>query len=290
VLGQESRRQARARAEEEHAAAEDELQALRAMLRELQGALALLAQLQRPSFAARSDLEHAVRELDAARADLGRLDLAAAGKLQDEAEALGEEIALLEQKKAACNKQIGGHERALQQQQAALARIVAGSAEREQAVEADRGRLRALCAVNASLSLVALEDQIAAQVERGRQGQADAQEDVARQRERAWQLYSDVRAALGAYHAHARADEQFDAQSGLDSRDADFGPLYAQMIALRDQTRAQLLRQKDIGLVRNLEQLRTAELSFNDVFTKQFCYEIRNGVDAGVHTLRTLNM
>ncbi|WP_194712663.1 ATP-binding protein [Noviherbaspirillum soli] len=290
VLGQESRRQARARAEEEHAAAEEELQALRAMLRELQGALALLAQLQRPSFAARADLEHAVRELDAARADLGRLDLAAAGKLQDEADALGEEIALIEQKKAACNKQIGGHERALQQQQATLARIAAGSAEREQAVEADRGRLRALCAVNASLSLVALEDQVAAQVERGRQGQADAQEDVARQRERAWQLYSDVRAALGAYHAHARADEQFEVHSGLDSRDGDFGPLYAQMIALRDQTRAQLLRQKDIGLVRNLEQLRTAELSFNDVFTKQFCYEIRNGVDAGVHTLRTLNM
>jgi uncharacterized protein YPO0396 len=62
------------------------------------------------------------------------------------------------------------------------------------------------------------------------------------------------------------------------------------MIALRDQTRAQLLRQKDIGLVRNLDQLRTAELSFNDVFTKQFCYEIRNGVDAGVRTLKTLNM
>jgi uncharacterized protein YPO0396 len=51
-----------------------------------------------------------------------------------------------------------------------------------------------------------------------------------------------------------------------------------------------LLRQKDIGLVRNLDELRLAESSFNDVFTRQFCYEIRNGVDAGVRTLKALNM
>jgi len=290
VFGQESRRQAAARAAQEHAAAEQELVEVRAMLRELQGALALMAQLQRPSFAVRADLERAARELDAARADLGRLDLAAVGKLQDEAQALADEIAQIERNKAACNKHIGGHERALQGQQAALARIAAGMDERERAVEADRARLRGLCDINGSLSFVALADDIAARVESGRQAPLDAQNEMARQRERTWQLYSDVRDALGAYHAHARGDEQFETLMGTDNRDGDFGPLYAQMIALRDQTRAQLLRQKDIGLVRNLDQLRTAELSFNDVFTKQFCYEIRNGVDAGVRTLKTLNM
>jgi hypothetical protein len=30
-------------------------------------------------------------------------------------------------------------------------------------------------------------------------------------------------------------------------------------------------------------------VSFNEVFTKQFCYEIRNAVDTGVRTLKTLN-
>jgi hypothetical protein len=73
-------------------------------------------------------------------------------------------------------------------------------------------------------------------------------------------------------------------------RDGDFTPLYAMMVTLQDRTRAQLTRQKDIGLIKNLEQLRTAESSFNDVFTKQFCYEIRNAVDTGVRTLKTLNI
>lgn len=290
VFGQESRRLAREQALQEHAAAEQELEAVRAMLRELQGTLALMGQLQRPTLAACAELERAARELDAARADLGRLDLAAAGKLQQEADALAEEVAQIEQRKAACNRQIGGHERALQGHHATLARIAAGVDARRQAVEADTVRLRALCAVNGSLSFVALTDAIAAQADAPGQSQADAQADVAQQRERTWQVYSDVRDALGAYHAHARADEQFDDAGDPDYRDGDFAPLYAQMVRLRDQARAQLLRQKDIGLVRNLDQLRIAELSFNDVFTKQFCYEIRNGVDAGVRTLMTLNM
>jgi energy-coupling factor transporter ATP-binding protein EcfA2 len=290
VFGQESRRQAREQAVQEHAAAEQELDVVRAMLRELQGALALMGQLQRPTLAVRAELDRAVRELDAARADLGRLDLGAAGKLQQEADLLADEIAQIEQRKAACNKQIGGHERALQGHQATLARIAAGVDAHAQAVDADAARLRALCAVNGSLSFVALADDIAARVEAGGQTQLDAQNDVARQRERTWQVYSDVRDALGAYHAHARGDEQFDDDGALEGRDGDFAPLYAQMVRLRDQARAQLLRQKDIGLVRNLDQLRIAELSFNDVFTKQFCYEIRNGVDAGVRTLKTLNM
>jgi hypothetical protein len=290
VFGQESKRLARERAGSEHAAAEAELVGLRAELRELQGALALIAQLPCPSFAARDELEKAARELDAARTDLGRLDLSAAGKLQDEADALAEEIAGLEQRKAACNRQIGSHERGMQSQQAAQARIAAGIAAKQEAVQADRARLKALCEVNRSLSFIALSDEIAARAECGKQNAQQAQDEIASLRARCWQLYSDVRDALGAYHAHARSDERFDGGAELDGRDGDFGPLHAQMIALRERAREQLLRQKEIGLVRNLDQLRVAESSFNDVFTRQFCYEIRNGVDAGVRTLKALNM
>ncbi|MBK4733341.1 AAA family ATPase [Noviherbaspirillum sp. DKR-6] len=290
VFGQESRRQARERAESEHAAAEEELVALRAELRELQGALALIAQLPCPSFATRDALERATRELDAARSDFNRLDLSAAGKLQAEADALGEEIARIEERKAACNKAIGGFERSLQNQEAALARIAAALPARQEAVDADAARFKALCATNASLSFVAAAEAIATRAETGKASAQEVQDDIARQRSRCWQVYSNVRDALGAYHAQARSEERFDGGADLDSRDGDFGPLHARMITLRDRTREQLLRQRDIGLVKNLDQLRMAESSFNDVFTRQFCYEIRNGVDAGVRTLKALNM
>jgi outer membrane murein-binding lipoprotein Lpp len=289
VFGQEAKRLAKQRAEQEHAHAEQELTRIRAQLRELQGALALMGQLQCPSFAAIDELENLVRELDAARQDLGRLDLTQVSKLEDEAEALGIEIAALEARKTACSKNIGGHEKAIQGHQAALTRLHFGLGAKQARVDGDTEKLRDLCIVNGSLSFTALTDEVAAWVNDGSYSQSQAAAGVAKQTALSWQLYGDARNALGEYHAHARIDERFETAQGDDLRDGDFTPLYALMVTLQERTRAQLTRQKDIGLIKNLEQLRTAEASFNDVFTKQFCYEIRNAVDTGVRTLKTLN-
>jgi len=289
VFGQEAKRLAKQRAEQEHAHAEQELARIRAQLRELQGALALMGQLQCPSFAAIDELENLVRELDAARQDLNRLDLTQVSKLEDEAEALGIEIAALEARKTACSKNIGGHEKAIQGHQAALTRLHFGLGAKQARVDSDAEKLRDLCIVNGSLSFTALTDEVAAWVNEGSHSQSQAAAGVAKQTALSWQLYGDARNALGEYHAHARIDERFETAQGDDLRDGDFTPLYALMVTLQERTRAQLTRQKDIGLIKNLEQLRTAEASFNDVFTKQFCYEIRNAVDTGVRTLKTLN-
>lgn len=289
VFGQEAKRLAKQRAEQEHAQAEQELTQIRVQLRELQGALALMGQLQCPSFAAIDELENLVRQLDAARQDMSRLDLTQVSKLEDEAQALGLEIAALEARKTACSKNIGGHEKAIQGHQAAMTRLNFGLGAKQLKVDADTERLRQLCIVNGSLSFTAVSDEVAGWVNDGSYSQTQAANNVGKQTALSWQLYGDARNALGEYHAHARIDERFEIAQGEDLRDGDFTPLYAMMVTLQDRTRAQLTRQKDIGLIKNLEQLRTAESSFNDVFTKQFCYEIRNAVDTGVRTLKTLN-
>ncbi|SFH86528.1 Uncharacterized protein YPO0396 [Collimonas sp. OK307] len=290
VFGQEAKRLAKQRAEQEHAEAERELTQVRTQLRDLQGALAMMGQLQCPSFAAIDELENLVRELDGARQDLSRLDLTEVSKLEDEAEALSVEIAGLEARKTACSKNIGGHEKSIQGHQAAITKLNLGMAGKQSRVDGDTGKLRDLCIVNGSLSFTALTDEVATWVSEGSYSSFKASDNVAKQTALSWQLYGDARNALGEYHAHARIDERFEIAQGEDLRDGDFTPLYAMMVTLQDRTRAQLTRQKDIGLIKNLEQLRTAESSFNDVFTKQFCYEIRNAVDTGVRTLKTLNI
>ncbi|MEO8169347.1 MAG: SbcC/MukB-like Walker B domain-containing protein [Oxalobacteraceae bacterium] len=290
VFGREAKRLARQRAEQDHAQAERELTEIRTQLRELQGALELMGRLHCPSFAAIGELECLVRELDAARQDLGRLDLTQVGKLEQEAQALSLEIATMGACQTACNKRIGGHETAMQGHQAAIARLNLGLSAKQARVDADTGQLRALCIVNGSLSFTALTYEVASWVGDNSYTQSQASGNAARQTALSWQLYADARTALGEYHAHARSDERFEVVQGDDLRESDFTPLYAQMVALQTRIRAQLMRQKDIGLIKNLEQLRTAESSFNDVFTKQFCYEIRNNVDTGVRTLKTLNV
>lgn len=99
---------------------------------------------------------------------------------------------------------------------------------------------------------------------------------------------SDVREDVGVYNQHAHQDEKLDFPYG-EHREGNFAPVYGLLVQLHASVREQLRSQKDTGLYKNLEQLRQAEESFQDVFTKQFCYEIRNAVDTGVRTLKALN-
>ncbi|PUA17024.1 ATP-binding protein [Glaciimonas sp. PCH181] len=290
VFGQEAKRLAKQRAELEHADAERELTQIRTQLRDFQGALALMGKLQCPSFVAIGDLERSVRDIDAARQDLSRLDLSQVSKLEDEAEALNIEIKALNDRKVACNKTIGGYENTLKSQQNLVTNVTAGMAAKQAKVDIDTAKLRDLCLINASLSLTAITDEISTWIDEKKYSAAQGSKQVEQQKLRSWQVYGDVRNALGEYHTHARIDERFEITHTDDARDGDFSPTYPLMVSLQSSVRKQLMRQQDIGLIKNLSQLRTAESSFNDVFTKQFCYEIRNAVDTGVRTLRTLNI
>ncbi|MGS0742218.1 ATP-binding protein [Glaciimonas sp. GG7] len=290
VFGQEAKRLASLRAEQDHAEAEQELTQLRLQLRELQGALALMGKLECPSFTAIAELEQAVSNIDAARGDVSRLDLTQVSKLEEEAEALNLEIAGLEAHKKTCNKTIGGYDAKLLALQKEVAVLTTGMAARQDAVDGDSAKIRDLCIVNAGLSFTAMSDQINAWVAEKKYSPQQALTQKDAQKSRTWQMYSDVRNALGLYHAHARIDERFEISAADEARDGDFAPLYALVVKLHASVREQLAHQRGIGLYKNVEKLRTAESSFNDVFTKQFCYEIRNAIDTGVKTLKTLNI
>ncbi|MDY7575054.1 ATP-binding protein [Actimicrobium sp. CCI2.3] len=289
VFGQEAKRLARERAGQDHADAEAALDQVRAELRDFQGALALMVPLQRVSLAGLVELDGAVRSTDALRQDLARIDLSEVSKLEDEVEVLQQELRRLDERKSGCDKQIGGLERTLQAHQLTINKLALGMEPKQERADQDRAALRDLCIANGSLSLTALADAVALEAGSGTLTPNEAASRVKQYELRTWRLHGDMRDALGDYHAHARPDERFDVSEQPDEREGDFGRLYARIVALSAQVREQLLRQQEIGLVRNLDQLRTAEASFNDVFTKQFCYEIRNAVDTGVRTLKTLN-
>lgn len=289
VFGKEAKRLALLRAEKEHADAEKLLSLLKTQRKALHELLAPVGKVTLPNFAVVHQLATSARALESARADLARLDLTEVVELEAQAQSLMSEIkALNDQSRKSVQRQ-GEQRSAIMALEKSLIAIESAREAKRLKVESDLARLKGLCAVNNALSFTLLEKQVDDMLEQGRTSVPEMNGHIHRGLQEAQSYLGDVREFLAEYNSHARSDERFDAHFGLDVRNEDFGPIYAQLVNLSQKVRAQLAVQREVGLVKNLDQLRTAESSFKDVFTKQFCYEIRNAVDIGVKSLRALN-
>lgn len=289
VFGQEAKRQASERIAGEHKVAEDELREVGEQCKQLQTLVGLVGNLQHPSFTATAILEKAVRTIDATRSNLGRLNLTEVSSIEDAIGILQLEVKEVETKIRESDTRVGGYKRDMEICGNDVRRLEEQQKDRLSRVEVDSAKLRELVLVNAALSFPELERQIDELLGAHQYSQQEVQGRIAAYKVDAEHSYGDVREAIAQYNQYARMDERFDELHGVDSRDKDFGLVYGRLVQLLSRIREQLKAQRDIGLVKNLDELKQAESSFKDVFTKQFCYEIRNAVDTGIKTLRALN-
>lgn len=289
VFGKEAQRQRRDDAIRAHSAAEQELNELRLQQTQLRGLLALVAGLKLPAFGGLPGLKAAAATTESALADLARLDLTEVDQLQVQKEALTQQIVGLETLVRDADQRIGEHKRAILDQSQIERERESGLAAKRQAADLETRRMLDLILVNSALSGTELEENVTAIVD-GRSAQhSQLQKLIQEHRELAIVADSDVRAGVAEYNLQALADERLNLAHAADHR-SDFSPsMYGVLVQLGERIHEQLVSQREIGLVSNLDQLRQAEASFNDVFTRQFCYEVRNAVDNGVKTLRVLN-
>jgi energy-coupling factor transporter ATP-binding protein EcfA2 len=289
VFGKASQNNAFERIASDHAQAEAQLQELQSQLTMLKGLLGLAGAVKQPDFGDISELDRAAREIEAAYADLSRLNLDEVTRLEEEKLSLQMQIEAMDKAVQQASQRIGTFDSRLGLLSQSLTQLDESLAAKRQQVSDDVARLKHLCVLNESLSYTALEQQVVDWTEKAEISPQQAQNRMQQQLLLAAESNSEVREAIADYNRHAKADEQLNPGHSLDHRSADSGPIYGALVALAATVRAQLDVQREIGLVKNLDQLRTSEVSFRDVFTKQFCYEIRNTVDVGVRTLKTLN-
>jgi hypothetical protein len=288
VFGKEAQRQRREDAIRDHSAAEKELNELKHQQAQLRGLLALVVGLKSPTFGGLPGLRDAATTTESALADLARLDLTEFDKLQAEKDALMKQIDGLERSIRDADQLIGNHKNAIQTQAQIERASERGLESKRQTVDLETRRMLDLVLVNSALSGSELEENVAAIVE-GRSAQhSQLQKLIQEHRELAIEADGDVREEVARYNLQALTDERLVLVHGTDHR-GDFSPTYGALVQLGERINEQLFSQREIGLVSNLGQLRQAEASFNDVFTRQFCYEVRNAVDNGVKTLRVLN-
>lgn len=289
VFGKEAQRRAFEKAQRDHSEAESQLSTLRGQVKTLQALRNFVGAVRLPEFSAVHELEEAAREVGRAKEDLSRLDLTDVAHLEAQIETLAQELAGIHKSIRDSAETIGGHNATIRQHQSELARIASAREGRLAKERADASQLQHLTMVNGALSLTALEDHVEQLLTGNVLSGSEVQNRVTSALVEAQARLGDLRDALSDYNGNSRHDERFDLHFGSDARNDDFGPFYGRLIALHKKVREQLAVQRDIGLVKNLEQLRIADSSFKDVFTKQFCYEVRNTVDNGVKTLRSLN-
>lgn len=95
--------------------------------------------------------------------------------------------------------------------------------------------------------------------------------------------------ALSEYHQSCRNDDRFQDALVFPMQDVSFDETYRQVIALTSAAMERVAALRGTGIYNNQLELEKATKSFNDVFTKHFCVEIKTRVDEGVRTLRQMN-
>ncbi|MDP3333813.1 MAG: ATP-binding protein [Methylococcaceae bacterium] len=289
VFGKEAQRVARQNALEAHGKAEQELQDLKTESSQLNALFGLFRELKEPDFADAAKLEQSVHDRQAGLADLARLDLTEVDQLEAEKESLDQQIVDLEKQVSLANRQVGKYQGDKEQQQRKSAALEQGLADKQQQIDADLQPLQWIASVNESLSLTALRQAVDAIADSTELSNGQLQEKHSKKLIDATRDFGLIHENIADYNQHARSHEQLNLQYDSESRSSDFASHYRQLIRLFERLKEQLREQREIGFVKNLDKLRTAESSFKDVFTKQFCYEIRNAVDQGVKTLKILN-
>jgi hypothetical protein len=99
----------------------------------------------------------------------------------------------------------------------------------------------------------------------------------------------EVRELLADYNSKAKSEERFQSALPHLRDDQDFDACYGPLVSLGRSVSELHADLEGIGLYHNRHEVEKAERSFHDVFTKQFCVEIKTKVDDGVRTLRQLN-
>lgn len=287
VFGKAQQAKARGEAEDAHKRAERELARLDDERKSLQALLTIGRQSKRPTFEGVAVAAGAIRELERVADELGQLDLSEVADLTGKKETLQLLSAACDGRITTANQTIGKLKSDVATQSQVVAQKEVMLPARRQKVDDEMHRLKLLAEKNGALSYSALEEQVTQLLE-NEGGPQNLPEAVQNQIVRAKDFTSDVRELVAEYNQNARQDERLDFQYGP-HREGDFAPVYSLLVQLRTSVREQLEAQREIGLLKNLDKLKKAEASFQDVFTKQFCYEVRNAVDTGVRTLKALN-
>lgn len=288
VFGRAARERALKEATAQLEVAEASLGRLGELKKTLETLRGILAHLREPSFDAQP-LQAAATDIDHARRSLGQLDLTEVRELEARLEELEKQLKEFDATIESAANAIALAEERTQQSERVIKSIEARRGERLLELEAQIGRLKQLCEVNAERTYTVMSEQVDALLGSGTLSAAD----VVSRRDKLKTLpanrLGEVRELLADHNSKAKPEERFQAALPHLRDDQSFDACYGPLVSLGRSVSELHADLEGIGLYHNRHEVEKAERSFHDVFTKQFCVEIKTKVDDGVRTLRQLN-
>ncbi|WP_028731312.1 SbcC/MukB-like Walker B domain-containing protein [Pandoraea sp. E26] len=289
VLGRKARERALQTTTEKLETVDRDIQALEQSQGTLDGFRRVLTSLKEPPFDAAPLAQHA-GDLDATRLTLSQLDLTEVEQLRAELARLEELIRVHDLEIEAAKKAVTLAEQRIMAADAVIKRINEGRDARFQERENQIRRLKHLCEANSEKTYTVMAQEVDDLIASHTYDFPAVQARLGHLRTQPEKLLGDVREMLAEYNAAVRADERFQAALPHLTDALSFDPYYGPLVLLGRSVSTLHNELESIGLYNNRAKIEEAERSFHDVFTKQFCVEIKSKVDDGVRMLRQLNV
>lgn len=288
VFGRAARERALKETTTQLEAAEAALGQLKGLKKLLIDQRSTLSLLREPSFNAQP-LQAAATDMDHARRALGQLDLTEVLALEAALKAIEEQIAEHDSRIVAADKAITLADERTGKSEELIRTIQARRGDRLQDLELQIRRLKSLCEANPERTYTVLAAQVEELLASGTLNMVDVNSRRDRLKSLPAGRLGEVRELLTDYNAKAKSEERFQVALPHLHDDASFDPCYGPLATLGRAVTGLHSDLEGIGLYNNRNEVEKAERSFHDVFTKQFCVEIKTKVDDGVRTLRQLN-
>lgn len=288
VFGQKAReRQLRAvereleEAEKQAGEARDAEARLKVLQREVAG-------LKEATFEA-SFLVALADELASAQRSLAALDLTELADMEKRLSQLKREISDLESQNTTDERANAVADEEIKAARKAVQDLTARRDAALAAVQAQTHRLGELARLNPAVSFTELHRRVEDKLQGPYMTTAAAREAAMELSKVPELLMSQAREALSAFNQFCRVDEKFVDALPFSALNAPFDDSYVKVLALVAAASERVASLRKMGLFNNQIELEAATKSFNDVFTKHFCVEIKSRVDDGIRTLRQMN-
>jgi DNA repair exonuclease SbcCD ATPase subunit len=288
VFGQRARAQALERVARELATAQDEVTRLELIQKELGAIKASLQWLKQPHFDA-GFLREQTNLIEKTRETLSSLDITEVKGLQDELESKEKEIETFQNSITTAEQLIGSMTTKVKTAKDAIDKVAGEKQSHLKEFESQIQRMKHLVESNPNLEYPVLTAAVEKRLLQDTESLATARNTLSELANKPAGLLATAREVLFDYNSQARTDERFVHALMPHSNAPSFESNYETLVKLSHTVETTLQGLQGAGLYNNRLELDNAVKSFHDVFTKQFCVEIKTRVDEGIRTLRQLN-
>lgn len=228
-------------------------------------------------------------ELAAAKHEMATLDLTEVEDMQHQLQKLEAEISEIDALNEEDVRLINNADKDIKTATDKIAELLRRRDAVLEAAQLQTHRLGELVASNPALHFTSLSEQVDVLLSQPNKDSVAANDFSKGKDLEARHNLTNALQALAEYHQSCRSEERFQDALDFPIQNTPFDTTYKQVVALISAATQRLTTIRATGLYNNQLELEKATKSFNDVFTKHFCVEIKTRVDEGMRTLRQMN-